>query len=167
MTQVLGLLLAMILGMVGFGGCTSADEGAPPDPGPPAARIGTLLVSWDEGSVPGLQDYPEFRSTPRLITTEAELDRLMDSEPLGADLAVLAAVDIEESVLVVGGYHACQEQGSVWGDGSTVWFDALVPPEKEGILCAWSPFTVDVFEVPRSYFGDVPSLVTPPWEGQI
>ena len=51
--------------------------------------------------------------------------------------------------------------------GRVVWFDALVPPEKEGILCAWSPFTVDVFEVPRSYFGDVPSLVTPPWEGQI
>lgn len=167
MTHVLGLLLAMVLGMVGFGGCASPGGGPPEDPGLPAARIGTLLVSWNEGSVPGLQDNPEVRNIPRLITTEAELQQLLDSTPLGAAGAELTAVDLADHVLVVGGYHSCQERGGVWSDGDTVWFDALVPPEKEGIRCAWSPFTVDVFEVPRSSFGDEPKLVTPPWEGQI
>ncbi|MCK0111367.1 hypothetical protein MWU75_04360 [Ornithinimicrobium sp. F0845] len=162
MTQVLGLLLAMVLGMAGFGGCTSG-EPPPLDPGPPAARIGTLLASWDEGSVPDLRDNPEFRLGSWLVTTETEMEQLLASEPLGPDRTALAGVDLEESVLVVGGYHACQERGTVWSDGSSVWFDPLVPPEREGIECAWSPFTVDVFEVPRSYFGDEPSLVPPPW----
>lgn len=166
MTRLLGLLLAMILGLAGFGGCTSSGDGAPPGPGQPAARIGTLLASWNEATVADLRENPVLSEGTRLITTEAERDRLLASEPLGADLAALAAVDLEASVLVVGGYHACQELGGVWSDGSTVWFDAVVPPDREGVDCAWSPFTVVIFEVPRDAFGAELELVTPPWEGQ-
>lgn len=39
-----------------------------------------------------------------------------------------------------------------------------MPLDSETVtLCAWSPYTVEIFEVPRSAFGAELTLAAPPW----
>lgn len=164
MTQVLLRLLTALLMGLGFGGCTPQDAHPPEDPGLPASRIGTPLVSWGEGQFPDIRDNPELPLGPVLITSEAQREALLSSQPLGPDLSAVAAVDLSENVLVVAGYSSCTEQGAVWSDGVTVWWDARPPASDEHVLCVWSPFRVDITAVPLTAFGDDVALVTPPWD---
>lgn len=162
MTHLLASLLSALLLALGFGGCTN-DSGTTyiEDPGPPAYAVGTLLVSWSQSDFPDLDR--ELSPGPRLITTEEGRARLLGEAPAGADTTRVSDVDLTESVIVVGDYFACQEIGGVWGDGHRVWLDAPVPRDGQDTVCGWSPFTVDVFEVPRSAFGGEVALVPPPW----
>lgn len=166
MTQVLLRMLFTLLLTLGVGGTTASQDPPPEDPGRPAWAIGTHLATWSQGQLPDIQDNPELSLGPVLITTDAERDRLLNSQPLGPDndLTQIAAVDLTASVLVVAGYHSCMEHGDVWTDGVVVWWDAQTAAGSEHISCAWAPFTVDVTEVPRSAFSDEIALVTPPWD---
>lgn len=162
MGSVWGLLVT--LAILGFTSCTGAtlDPDPPLDPGRPAYEVGTTLAQWDEGQFPALHDNPQIPNGHRLITTDAERDALIEATT-GPNLSAVAAADLEQSVLVVAGYPSCQEQGAVYTNNDTVWFDVVIAPEDRGTLCAWSPFTAQVIEVPRETFHDEPALVTPPW----
>lgn len=161
MAQVLLRMLAALL--LGLSGHTATETPPPQDPGLPAWAIGTPVTTWDQGRLPDLQDNPELPVGPVLIATESDRNRLLDSQPLGPGLEDVAAVDLQNSVLVVSGYHSCTEQGTVWTDGLVVWWDARPPAGTELVNCAWAPFTVDITEVPRSAFTGEPALVAPPW----
>ncbi|QDO89205.1 hypothetical protein FNH13_13440 [Ornithinimicrobium ciconiae] len=140
MGNLLALLVAALLATLGFTSCTGTtpplDPDPPLDPGPAAYQVGSTLAQWDEGTFPEVVDNPEIPLGHRLITTETERDALLDSDPGLPDLSEVAAVDLELSVLVVGGYHSCQEQGAVYTNNAVVWFDAVVPASDEHIDCA-------------------------------
>lgn len=163
----MGHLLALLVATLGFSSCTGGtlpmDPDPPTDPGPPAYEVGTTLAQWDEATFPEVVDNPEIPLGHRLISTDSERAGLLESAVGLPDLSEVAGVDLELSVLVVGGYHSCQEQGAVYTDNAVVWFDAVVPTADERTDCAWSPFTAQIIEVPREVFQDEPALVTPPW----
>lgn len=159
MTLVLALLLTTCLGLLG-GGSAAGDGPDGEQTGRAAHHIGRPVVSWDQARFPDILTNPELGPGPRVIATDAERDRLLESKPLGPDLSEVAAVDLDQNVLVVAGYFRCAEVGAVSTDGDVIWFETLEPePERQ---CAWSPYTVQIFEVPRSAFGDDLTLGTPP-----
>lgn len=123
--------------------------------------IGTTLIQWDQATFPDVVDNPEIPQGSRLISTQAARHALVASGTGLPDLSVALEVDLETSVLVVAGYHSCMEQGAVLTDGKLVWFEARTAPEHEGIICAWSPFTAQIIEVPREAFSGDLALVNP------
>lgn len=167
MTNLLASILMALLVALGFGGCV-ADQGRealePEDPGLPASRVGTMLVTWDAVQVSGLGGNSALGYGEELITTDTERDRLLASAPLGPDSSEVAEVNLEHSVILVAGFDSCEDTGTVWGDGVSIWFDTDVPEESRDILCESDVFTVEIFEVPRSAFRGEVRLVTPPWD---
>lgn len=165
MSRLLSMLLAALLGLFGLTDCTgpSGTEDGPPGPPPTAVVKGTPIAAWDESWHTDLGDIPGVPVGAALLATPQERDDLLAGFPERYDLSEVRAVDLDESVLVVGGYYSCQEQGAAYADHTgAVWFQVTVPSSTEHTDCAWSPFTVEFWEVPWGYPAGEPRLVDPP-----
>lgn len=117
--------------------------GGTPTEGPDAVPS-ELVASWSQAT------YDEGVPSPVASTViddeqdrAAFLDRLPDHLPRQA----VEQVDLTEHVLVVGGYHNCQQSSFVERDAAGLVLVATDTPE--GLACAWSPYTVDVHAVAR------------------
>jgi hypothetical protein len=139
MTWLLGLL----------GGLLSLLGGStPPPPVSPPPSPATLVASWSQADVDRLGDV---EVAPQVIGDDAARDSFLAALPRGLDDASVAeveAVDLDESVLVTGGYHRCTEFSYVVISGVGPTFE--VSDGEPGVACGWSPYTVDVWAVPRS-----------------
>ncbi len=116
-------------------------------------QVGSLVTSWSqaEHELTDLQALAAPDDT-LLLTDDAERDAWLDKLPKTADAAPVAEVDLSKNLLVVGGYHKCMEQGRVVPepDRATVRFTTYIAPEDRNTNCAWSPYTVEVWQVPLS-----------------
>lgn len=156
-------VLAVLTALAVVGGCAvlETDEKAVGE-----QVVGEHVVRWTQ-STSGQEWTGEalVGSDPVMLTTEAERDAWVADLPADADAAGVAAdlagVDLTGSVLVIGGYHRCTEHSRVLlstdADGPVLRFD--VTTDEPEVMCAWSPATFDVWEVPlEATDGVVPRL---------
>lgn len=132
-------LAALVLALMGA--CASAEPEVDLD----------LVVSWSESSEDWVADARSVPTT--LVVTDADREAWLGTLPDAVgndDVATLRAVDLEEVFLVIGGYPRCMEHSTVRVDPETgeVRFEVFIPEEDEGTMCAWSPYTIDVWAVP-------------------
>lgn len=134
-------------------GCSLLNWVGKEDGGHDTEQVGSLVTSWSQAEHE-LTDLQTLAApgTTLLLTDDAERDAWLDKLPKAADGAAVAEVDLSKNLLVVGGYHKCMEQGRVVPepDRATVRFTTYVAPQDRNTNCAWSPYTVEVWQVPLS-----------------
>ncbi len=130
----------VLVGLFGVGGGTSV----PDPPVVPDAVPSELVVQWSQGS------YDEVPTTvpSQVLDTATERDAFLDRLPAALPVEAVEQVDLATTVLVVGGYHSCQQSSYVVA--TTAGPTLGVTETPEGLACGWSPYTVDVRAVPRS-----------------
>lgn len=102
---------------------------------------------------------------PSALVLESESDiqewvgTLQDADPALFD--PLYQVDLTENFLIVGGYPRCTEHSSIVlaGDGGEMVFEVTAP--ESTTMCAWSPYTIDVWAVPLSHTDGTPPGFVP------
>lgn len=128
--------------------------------GPDRRQVGDLVVSFTEGRT-GQEWAGELRyELPLVLASDQDVETWADGLPADADeseIDPVRAVDLEEHVLIVGGYHSCTETSAIIveedGGDLTVFFEVS---SDEDIDCAWSPYTIDVWAVPLTETGMAP-----------
>lgn len=145
-----------LLGSTPSGPSASGGSDAP-DPGPPLVTVGALVATVDEStlSLEALVDAVEGDVVR--ITTGAERDDLAQALAVpGEVVEAVKSVDLSTHVVVAGGYPRCTEVSRVLLDAAReppgLTFSVHDP--EPGVLCAWSPFTVDVWAVPLAEVGE-------------
>lgn len=113
-----------------------------------AGQVGSLVTRWSQTEYDNKELQAVADADTLLLTDEAERDAWLATLPKALDGTPVAEVDLSKNLLVVGGYHRCMEQGRVLAD--PVRFTTYVAPEDRNTNCAWSPYTVEVWQVPLS-----------------
>lgn len=111
-------------------------------------QVGSLVTRWSQTDYDSRDLQAVATEDALLLTDETERDAWLTTLPKSLDAAPVADVDLSENLLVVGGYHRCMEQGRVLTD--PVRFTTYIAPEDRNTNCAWSPYTVEVWQVPLS-----------------
>ncbi|GAA5156187.1 hypothetical protein GCM10023340_43340 [Nocardioides marinquilinus] len=137
--------MTWLLGLLGLFALFGTSSAPPPSPPPSPA---TLVDSWSQSEHERLG---EVDVEAQVIADDAARDALLADLPRSVDTSAVEAVDLYESVLVAGGYHRCTESSFVVLDDAGPRFE--VDDGEPGVLCGWSPYTVDVWAVPRSALG--------------
>lgn len=119
----------------------------------------TRIVQWAEPDVEhaALEAIAPPKTVVLIDTAEkkqALLAKLPTSGDKRIDPAVIEQSDIQANVLVLGGYPNCLASSKVSVNGSTVQFERI--PTPAGSACAWAPYTIDVWEIPRTALGAGP-----------
>jgi len=119
-------------------------------------QLGTLLTSWSQG------DYADIETVaPKgtlVLADDADRDAFLAGVlDEGVDTDPVARADLRHSFLVLGAYAKCMQQSRVWMDDrrTAVWFEDYVAREDRNTACAWSPITIDIWQLPRSDLGEV------------
>lgn len=85
-----------------------------------------------------------------LLRDQAQRDAFVTGLSPSLGSSAVGAVDMDEHVLVVGGYAKCDTEGRALSDPDhqSLWFAVVDPTPDAEILCVWAPFTVEVWQVP-------------------
>lgn len=136
-------VLAIMLGAL-FG-CS------PPTEGP--EEVGELVTTWSQAGHE-IQDLEAVLARDHdgttLLRDAAERDAFVAGLDPDLDSSAVEAVDMDEHVLVVGGYAKCDTRGQVLSDPDhqAVWFTVVDPTPDTEIVCEWAPFTGEMWQVP-------------------
>lgn len=135
-------------------GCSLINWVSKEDSGHDTEQVGSLVTSWSqaEHELSDLQALAAVDATV-LLADDAEREAWLAKVPKTIDTAPVAEVDLSKKLLVVGGYHKCMEQGRVLVTDSVrskVRFTTYIPAEDRNTNCGWSPYTVEVWQVPLS-----------------
>lgn len=174
MSRLLSILLTAVLSLFGLSECAPAGQDHE-DPGGHATEwqgpehssgtfsTGERVAFWSQDHGPDPSALPDSEDFPLLLATAPERDDWINRAPEEFDMQAVAEVDLDEHVVVVGGYYRCMEHGSVWATGAGhIWFEVVEPAGEEITDCEWSPYTVEVYAVPRAEVGAHPELTAPP-----
>lgn len=124
-----------------------------------SSPVGTLLGTWDEN----IADQPaldaiaaRYRGPVRDAQAVTALAEALES--LGGpdhEVEVIRAVDPDGSLLLLVNYSKCTErshvQADLRSDPSRLWTEI---EWDEDVLCAWSPYTIDVWQVDLDDVGE-------------
>lgn len=133
-------------------GAVTAEGGcAPPSPDEGVESTIRLLGSWSQAYPEGEWVGDVMPVGTVVIRTDAERDDWMASLPAGvaeddATVDAVRDVDLDEALLVVGGYYRCTESSTVSVVDGEPEFEVL--PGDDRTNCAWSPAVIDVWRVP-------------------
>lgn len=119
--------------------------------------VGQLVASWSQADheIQDLQGLLEPGPSHVLLRDAQERDAFVAALPTDMDPSGVQDVVMSAHVLVVGGYAKCDQEGHVYADAQEgrLWFRA-VSPSKGDVLCEWSPFTVEAWQVPLDQLGE-------------
>lgn len=106
-----------------------------------------LIASWSEADdraveLPAPEQLPDGP-----VGTEAELEDLVTVLPPAEEVQ---DVDLDHHLLVVGTYQDCARDGRIVGTGEEARFESFVVPEQKDVRCVWAPYTIEVWQVPRT-----------------
>lgn len=109
-----------------------------------AGPVGELHQAWHQADDP-VVEYVGSHASPILIRDQSEFDAWQQTLPAPMQSDV-EDITLDEQVAVVGYYGKCKQVSSIQhlGDGE-LRFDVSIPPEDEGIDCAWSPLNVELW----------------------
>lgn len=161
MKMLMSALVLLLAGGCQPGAETGTLPTGAPDPGPPLVVVGARVASVDETERDPQELADAVEGDAVLVTTQEAADGLAAA----LDRPAVAEVDLTTHLLVAGGYPRCTEESRILFDGyRTPHGLSFSTRETEpGTVCAWSPFTVDVWAVPLAAVGDeVPELVPGP-----
>ncbi len=131
-------------------------------PGPEPA--GDEVGSWSQAD-DSQREWVDEAMPIETVVLGSEADREAWLEDVPGDAAdddsfeSLRAVDLDESFIVLGGYHRCTEHSvvTVPGDGEVAF---EIRDDEEDTSCGWSPYTIDAWSVPLELTdGQVPDVV--------
>lgn len=151
--------MAALGAVLTIGGCALWGGGEPEEGDDPAGeQMGQLIDTWSEADAEadGLRALADtVEPGGRLLIGDAARDDFVADLPRDVDGTVVASTGLDDTVLVVGVYHRCMEEGTVrvQPDTSHIWFAAFAPPEDRDTVCAWAPLTIEVWSVPHSDLG--------------
>lgn len=141
LVNLLPLLLGAVLGgSLALSGC-SDDGTTEPQEGH------AVVVTWSEADSQDVDLGDLVGPDTVVIDTEADRDALLARTPDDLSTAELEAVDLTTHVVVAGGYHRCTQSSSIVRSSDAWTF--VVDDGDPGVDCAWSPYTIDVWSVPR------------------
>lgn len=129
---------------------------APPTEASDPTQVGSLLHSRGEMDAAADDLLDVLAQHGGLLSDEEERDALADAleNALEEDDLVpdaLRDVDMAANHLLATGYHKCTETSRVMADAgrapTLLWVEILF---EEDVLCAWSPFTVDLWVIAHS-----------------
>lgn len=146
-----GLAAAVLLA-----GCASAGSPSNPPSGEERRQVGTLVSEWSESTID--PDALARVAGTRLILEEAEREALAVALAPDVRPDELDAVDLDQSVLVVGAYFRCDEHSVVSIDGAGALLEFEVVKPAGDVACEWSPLQVDVWSIDRAVLADEVSL---------
>ena len=148
--------VALTAVLVAAAGCGAAQDQREP--------VGEHVIAYAE-NVHGTEwvgevDLPSALVMQSAADIEDWVETLPDPEPTLFE--PLFDVDLDEHFLVLGGYPRCTETSSIvlvgTGDDASLVFEVTAP--ESDTMCAWSPYTLDAWAVPRSATdGEVPGSV--------
>lgn len=152
--RLLGTAAAAAAMVVALVGCGSVVDG-------PDRRVGELVESWSEAQNGSwVESLSPIDS--ELLSSEADVEEWVATHGSHAEEGVfdtVLSVDLEDHVLVIGGYPRCQETSAVLLVSDTE-VQFVVISGDEQVACAWSPYTVDAWLVPlEETGGEVPTLL--------
>lgn len=128
---------------------------------------GEEIGSWSQGD-DSHREWVDEAMPIETVVLGSDADREAWLEDVPGDAAdedsfdSVRAVDLDESVIVIGGYPRCTEHSVVTVSGDDeVAFE--VRDDEEDTACGWSPYTIDAWSVPLELTdGQVPEVVDGP-----
>ncbi|SDT08931.1 hypothetical protein [Microlunatus soli] len=141
-------LTAVLLLLAMTAGCALVDG---------RSEVGRLLTSWSQADDQRITTVSIDGTV--VLADDADRQRFLDRLPDELDRSAVEAADLDSGFLVLGGYGKCMQRSRVWmdTDRTAVWFEVYVPRKLEGVNCGWSPFTIDVWLVPREELRTTPA----------
>lgn len=115
--------------------------------------VGRIVQSWRQDSHLSLETLTGLvaRNHPVLVVDAAQRTALRSRAP-DLDWSQVAGADLATSILVVGGYDNCMAASLVDFAPKEKALRFRVSRDKK-VNCAWAPYTVDVWAIPRSDLG--------------
>lgn len=132
---------------------------AAPGQGVDIDQVGTLLHSWQQGEVTSADMAQVMSRYAGLISQGPQRDDFVHdvAEELGfagSALEEIVDLDLDGNSLVLTSYWQCTESSKVIADTSRdpvlVWVEISGNQEVD---CDWSPYTIDVWQVPHTQVG--------------
>lgn len=143
------LLGSIVVGFLGLGDAALAP--------PSVADRSALVVTWSQ-STSDVADLAAVVGPGTLvIETEADRDELLARVSQDLSTEELETVDLTTHLVVAGGYRRCTESSSV--ESTDDGWRFVVSDGDESVDCMWSPYTIDVWSVPRPSALEHPEIV--------